>query len=56
MLDAREVQDTFYLSHRKLVLGVWKRSEKKKSFDPHEVLSKLEDRRKPDGVLPLSSN
>ena len=52
----REVQEPFYLSHKKWNLSVLKLFRNKITFDPREVLSKLEDHRMSDGVLPLHSN
>ena len=42
---AREVQEPFYLSLSKWKLSVLKWLQSKITFDPHEVLSKLEDHR-----------
>ena len=53
---AREVQEPFCLSLRKWKLSVLKWLQSKITFDPRDVLSKLEDHRKSDGVFPHYSN
>ena len=55
-LYAREVQEPFCLSFSKWKLGVLKWLQSKITFDPREVLSKLEDHRESDGVFSLHSN